>query len=120
MRREEAEVRNNADNLVFQTEKLLKDNGDKVEPGEREKIDVELKALKDALAGTDVDAVKRAHEGLVTASQEFAQRLYASASAAQNAADSGAGAGPDGGSPPPNDDDVAEAEIVDEGEAKGA
>ena len=81
-RREEAEVRNNADNLVFQTEKLLKDNGDKVEPAEREKIEVELKALKDALAGTDIEAVKRAHEGLVTASQEFAQRLYASASAA--------------------------------------
>jgi molecular chaperone DnaK len=120
-RREEAEIRNNADNLVFQTEKLLKDNGDKVEPAEREKIDVELKALKDALAGTDIDAVKRAHEGLVTASQEFAQRLYASASAQQNAADAAAGAdGPGAGSPPPDDDEVAEAEIVDEGEAKGA
>src|ERR1700675_4073881 len=66
-RREEAEIRNNADNLVFQTEKLLKDNGDKVEPGEREKIDTELKALKDALAGTDIEAVKRAHDGLVSA-----------------------------------------------------
>ena len=119
-RREEAEIRNNADNLVFQTEKLLKDNGDKVEPAEREKIDVELKALKDALAGTDIEAVKRAHEGLVSASQEFAQRLYASASAAQNAADAGAAPVPGAGSPPPNDDDVAEAEIVDEGEAKGA
>jgi molecular chaperone DnaK len=119
-RREEAEIRNNADNLVFQTEKLLKDNGDKVEPAEREKIDVELKALKDALGGTDIDAVKRAHEGLVSASQEFAQRLYASASAQQNAGDAGAGADAAGGTPPPNDDDVAEAEIVDEGEAKGA
>src|SRR6476660_9771190 len=113
-RREEAETRNNADNLVFQTEKLLKENGDKVEPAEREKIDVELKALKDALAGTDIEAVKRAHDGLVSASQEFAQRLYAAASAQQNAADAGAG------SPPPSDDEVAEAEIVDEGEAKGA
>ncbi|MGZ6975863.1 MAG: Hsp70 family protein, partial [Acidimicrobiia bacterium] len=117
-RREEAETRNNADNLVFQTEKLLKDQGEKVEPAEREKIDTELKALKDALAGTDIEAVKRAHEGLVSASQEFAQRLYASASAAQNAQD--AGAGPGAGSPPPSDDEVAEAEIVDEGEAKGA
>ena len=64
-RREEAEIRNNADTLVFQTEKLLKEQGDKVEPAEREKIDAALKALKDALAGTDVDAVKRAHEGLI-------------------------------------------------------
>ena len=45
-RREEAEVRNNADNLVFQTEKLLKDNGDKVEPAEREKIEVELQGAQ--------------------------------------------------------------------------
>jgi molecular chaperone DnaK len=120
-RREEAEVRNNADNLVFQTEKLLKENGDKVEPAEREKIESELKALKDALAGTDVDAVKRAHEALVTASQEFAQRLYAAASAQQNAADAGAGgAGAGAGGSAPDDDEVAEAEIVDEGEAKGA
>ena len=91
-RREEAEIRNNADNLVFQTEKLLKDNGDKVEPAEREKIEVELKALKDALSGTDIEAVKRGHEGLIAASQEFAQRLYASASRRQNAADAGQGA----------------------------
>ena len=89
-RREEAEIRNNADNLVFQTEKLLKDQGDKVEPDERKKIEGELKALKDALAGTDIEAVKRAHEALIGASQEFAQRLYAAAQAEQNA---GAAAG---------------------------
>ena len=121
LRREEAEVRNNADNLVFQTEKLLKENGDKVEPAEREKIESELKALKDALVGTDIEAVKRAHEALVAASQEFAQRLYAAASAQQNAADAGAGdAGAGAGGSAPDDDEVAEAEIVDEGEAKGA
>ncbi len=121
LRREEAEVRNNADNLVFQTEKLLKENGDKVEPAEREKIESELKALKDALAGTDIEAVKRAHEALVAASQEFAQRLYAAASAQQNAADAGVGdAGAGAGGSAPDDDEVAEAEIVDEGEAKGA
>jgi molecular chaperone DnaK len=120
-RREEAEVRNNADNLVFQTDKLLKENGDKVESAEREKIEAELKALRDALAGTDIEAVKRAHEALVAASQEFAQRLYAAASAQQNAADANAGGGAGAGaSSAPDDDEVAEAEIVDEGEAKGA
>ena len=115
-RREEAEIRNNADNLVFQTDKLLTENGDKVEPAEREKIEGALKALKDALAGTDIEAVKMAHEGLIAASQEFAQRLYASAQASQPAG------GPEGAeSSAPNDDEVAEAEIVDEpGEATGA
>ena len=49
VRREEAEVRNNADSLVFQTEKLLKDQADKVQPDDKEKIEAALKALKDAL-----------------------------------------------------------------------
>ena len=115
-RREEAEVRNNADNLVFQTEKLLKDSGDKVEPAEREKIEAELASLKEALAGTDVDAVRTAHEALIAASQEFAQRLYAAAAADTSAgADGGGPDGASGGSGAPVDDDeVAEAEIVDE------
>jgi molecular chaperone DnaK len=119
-RREEVEIRNNADNLVFQTEKLLKEQGDKVQPAEREKIEGSLKALKDALAGTDIDAVKRGHEELINASQEFAQRLYSAAqqnaaAGAEGAADSAAGAST------PDDDEVAEAEIVDEpGEATGS
>lgn len=116
VRREEAEVRNNADSLVFQTDKLLAEQGDKVEAAEREAIETKLKALKDSLAGTDVDAVKRAHEELIAATQEFSQRLYASAQASQAA---------DGGEPVPNetpdDDEVAEAEIVDEAdEEKGS
>jgi molecular chaperone DnaK len=116
-RRAEVEVRNNADNLVFQTEKLLKENGDKVEPAEKEKIEAALGTLKEALAGTDVEAVKTAHEALIAASQEFAQRLYQSA---QSSASADAGAG--GESSAPSDDEVAEAEIVDEpdDEAKGA
>jgi molecular chaperone DnaK len=111
VRREEAEVRNNADALVFQTEKLLKEQADKVQPDDKEKMDAALKELKDALAGTDIEAVKRGHEHLVTASQEFAQRLYAQAQAAQAQA---GGAPGDAGSSAPNDDEVADAEIVDE------
>ena len=108
-RREEAEIRNNADTLVFQTERLLAEQGEKVEAGEREKIESALKALKDSLAGADIEAVKAAHEALVGASQEFAQRLYAAASAQQQGAPGGAQA--------PSDDEVAEAEIVDEDNA---
>jgi molecular chaperone DnaK len=104
-RRDEAEVRNNADTLVYQTEKLLKEQGEKVSADERSSIESALKELKDALAGTDVDAVKRAHESLITASQTFAQRLYQQA--AQDAsATSGQSA--------PSDEEVADAEIVDE------
>jgi molecular chaperone DnaK len=114
VRREEAEVRNNADSLVFQTEKLLKDQADKVQPDDKEKMEAALKELKDALAGTDIEAVKRGHENLVNVSQEFAQRLYAQAQQAQNASDAGAGAPGGAGATAADDDEVADAEIVDE------
>src|SRR6187399_705013 len=109
VRREEAEVRNNADSLVFQTEKLLKDQADKVQPDDKEKMEAALKELKDGLAGTDIDAVKRAHENLNVALQDFSQKLYAAAQASQ-----AAGGAADPGASAPNDDEVADAEIVDE------
>ena len=111
-RRDEAETRNNADTLVFQTEKLLKEQADKVSPEDREKMDAAVKQLKDALAGDDIEAVKRGHENLVSVSQEFAQRLYQAAQASASAGGAG-GAGPSGASQP-SDDEVADAEIVDE------
>jgi molecular chaperone DnaK len=118
-RREEAETRNNADSLVFQTEKLLKEQADNVSGDEREKIESKLQALKDALAGSDIDAVRRGHEELLAASQEFAQRLYqqAAQSQPQGAAEGTAGAGDAGGaSSAPSDDEVADAEIVEDDE----
>jgi molecular chaperone DnaK len=111
VRREEAEVRNNADSLVFQTEKLLKEQSDKVSAEDRENVETALKELKDALAGTDIEAVKRGHERVMTVMQDFSQRLYQAAQAQQSAA----GGAPGGASgPTESDDDVAEAEIVDE------
>ena len=86
VRREEAEVRNNADALVFQTEKLLKEQADKVTPEDREKVESGLKELKDALAGTDLSAVTRAQDGLNAVLQDFSQRLYQAAAAQQQAA----------------------------------
>jgi molecular chaperone DnaK len=109
--REEAEVRNTSDSLVFQTEKLLKEQGDKVSADEKTKIEDALKALKDALAGTDIEAVKSAHEVLITASQEFAQRIYA---AAQSTATDGGANGDAAAGEAPSDDEVADAEIVDD------
>jgi molecular chaperone DnaK len=114
-RRDDAETRNNADSLVFQTEKLLKEQADKVSPEDREKMDAAVKQLKDALAGEDIEAVKRGHENLVSVSQEFAQRLYqaAQASSAQSGGAGGSG-GAGAGASQPSDDEVADAEIVDE------
>jgi molecular chaperone DnaK len=97
---------------VYQTEKLLREQGDKITGDEKDKVEAGLKELKDALGGTDIEAIKRATEMLVTASQGFAQRLYDQASQEQ-AASGGAGR-PEGGAP--SDDDVVDAEIVDEGE----
>ena len=108
-RKEEAEVRNNADSLVYQTEKLLKDQGEKFEGDEKEKVESALTSLKEALAGSDVDAIKTSTETLLTASQSFSQRLYEEA-AKENAA------APGGEVPAEeaNDDEVVDAEIVDE------
>jgi molecular chaperone DnaK len=122
-RREEAETRNNADALVFQTEKLLKEQADKVTPDDRAKIEAALGELKTALAGTDIDAIRQKHEALIAASQEFAQRLYQAAQAQQASGDAGAGGGTGpagGGATHPSDDEVADAEIVDEGEERSA
>ncbi len=120
-RREEAETRNNADSLVFQTEKLLKEQADNVSADERQKIEEKLKALKDALAGSDIDAVRRGHEELLAASQEFAQRLYQQAAQSQQASAAGGAGGTAGGgaSSQPSDDDVVDAEIVDDDDKGG-
>jgi molecular chaperone DnaK len=115
-RKEEAEVRNNADTLVYQTEKLLREQGDKISGDEKEKVEGGLAQLKEALGGSDIEAIKSATEALVTASQTFAQRLYEQAS--QEGAAAG-GQGPDAGASAVNDDEVVDAEIVDD-EEKGA
>ena len=111
-RREEAEVRNNADTLVYQTEKLLNEQGEKFQGDEKDKVGAALKDLKDALSGSDTERIKSATEALVTASHGFTQRLYEQASAASSAASGGStdGSSSAGGS----DDDVVDAEIVDE------
>jgi molecular chaperone DnaK len=108
-RKEEAEIRNNADTLVYQTEKLLKDQGEKFQGDEKEKVETALGSLKEALAGSDVEAIKTSTETLLTASQSFSQRLYEEASKEQASAP--------GGEVPadePSDDEVVDAEIVDD------
>jgi molecular chaperone DnaK len=110
-RREEAEVRNNADTLVYQTEKLLREQGESITGAERDQVEASLSQLKEAVAGTDIDAIRSATTALMTASQGFAQRLYEQAAAQQSAAGDSA---TDGGTANV-DDEVVDAEIVDEG-----
>ncbi|NNC78599.1 MAG: molecular chaperone DnaK [Acidimicrobiales bacterium] len=105
-RRAEAEARNNADSLVYQTEKLLKEQGDKFEGDEKSDVEGKLADLKDALNAEDIDDIKSKTEALMTSSQAFTQRLYEQASADDVAAD------PNYSEPTP--DDVVDAEIIED------
>jgi len=111
-RREEIEVRNKADSLAYATEKSIKDLGDKVPAAMRSELEAKLKAVKDALAGTDVQAVKRATDDLMQASHKMAEEAY-------KAAGSAAGGGEAPGAQQPGSeqpgagkkDDVVDAEF---------
>jgi molecular chaperone DnaK len=107
-RREEAEVRNQGDSLIYQTEKFLKENEDKFTEGEsaEKKTEVEsaMAELKTALAGTDTSAIKSATEKVSELSQQLGAALYAANTAAGEAGASDAGA--------QANDGVEDAEIV--------
>ena len=106
VRREQAEARNTADNLVYRTGTLLADQGDQLTDDERSSVDEKLATLKTALEGDDIEAIGEATEALMAASQEFGQRLYEAAQAEAASAGAADGSG--------SDEDVVDAEIVDE------
>jgi molecular chaperone DnaK len=107
-RREEADVRNSADNLVYSIERSLKDVDGKVDADKRADIEEALKNTKEALAGDDIEEIKRRQEALISASHVLSEALY------QQAQQEGAAAG----TTPPGDgnpnDVVEDAEIIDE------
>jgi molecular chaperone DnaK len=109
-RREEAEIRNNADSLVYQTEKVLREQGDKVTAEEKAAVEEPLAALKIALEGNDNALIKAATDALMSASQAFSQKLYETAARDSNAAGTSASGQNAGGT---NDDEIVDAEIVD-------
>jgi molecular chaperone DnaK len=115
-RREEAEIRNTAESLVYQTDKFLRDNEDKIPTDAKANVDEPLATLKKALEGTDIEAIKDASEKVATASQALGAAMYAQAQ--QSAPAGGAEGGPTGGASGAADEDVIDAEIVDEGEQK--
>ena len=75
-RKEEADVRNNADNLVYSVERSLKDVDGKVDPNTKLEIEQAIKEAKEALAGGDVEEIKTKQEALVTASHKLSEALY--------------------------------------------
>jgi molecular chaperone DnaK len=110
-RREEADVRNNADNLVYSIERSLKDVDGKVDPNTKLEIEQAIKETKEALAGGDIEEIKAKQEALVAASHKLSEVLYSQAQEEQQASSSGAGATDDA-----TDDVVEDAEIVDDDE----
>ncbi|MFP5369517.1 MAG: Hsp70 family protein, partial [Actinomycetes bacterium] len=116
-RRDEAETRNLAESLQYQTEKFLAENGDKIPAERKEELGEALTELRSALGGSDISAVKSAQEKVARVSQEIGGAMYAQHEAA-DAAPGGAGdtAGAPGASAA--DDDVVDAEIVDEADDK--
>jgi molecular chaperone DnaK len=111
-RREEAEVRNTGESLLYQTEKFLADNGDKVGETEKKETEEALGVLREALKGTDTAQIRSATEALSTVSQKLGSSMYANAESAA-AGPGGTGAPGDATS---GDDNIVDAEIVDEGE----
>jgi molecular chaperone DnaK len=107
-RREEADVRNNADNLVYSIERSLKDVDGKVDPNTKLEIEQAIKEAKEALAGDDVEEIKRKQENLMTASHKLSEVLYSQAAQQQEASSAG--------TTDTDDDLVEDAEVVDEDE----
>ena len=101
-RREEQETKNTAEQMVYQTEKLMKDNDEKLPEDVKTEVQADVDALKTAIAGEDVDAIKAASEKLTTSSQKLGEAIYASASE-ETPAEAEA-----------SSEDVVDAEVVDE------
>ncbi|MET9275240.1 molecular chaperone DnaK [Kribbella sp. NPDC003557] len=110
-RREAVENRNQAESLVYQTEKFLQENEDKVPDDVKTEVKDGVAELKKALEGDDAEAVKAASEKLAQSSQKMGAAMYANAQAAGGSTD---GATSEDATPGSNDDDVVDAEIVDE------
>jgi molecular chaperone DnaK len=117
-RRAEADARNNAENLLYQTEKLVKDNDDKISAEHKAQLEEAQGKVRDALNGTDSEVITKATEDLMRISQEIGQAMYAAGAADQSA--QGASGGFAGEEAAGDDDDIVDAEVVDEGDDQGA
>jgi molecular chaperone DnaK len=114
-RREAAEAKNRAEQLVYQTEKSLTDYGDKISAEDRSTVESALSNLKEKLAGDDTVAITSATEALQQASYKLAEAVYAQAQPGPGQAQAGTTTTTDQGATP-GDGDVVDAEIIDEGD----
>lgn len=112
-RKEEADARNTADTVVYQAEKLVRDNGDKLSPELKARLEEGQGQVRSALEGTDTAAIQTATDSLMRVSQEAGQALYAAGSQEQAGAQTTGGFTGDGGA---SEDDIVDAEVVDEGD----
>lgn len=112
-RREDADTRNQAEQVVYSIEKLLKDNAETVTEATRTAVQADVDAVKEALKGEDTEAVKSTLEKLNASAMKIGEEVYASQQAAE-----AAGAEAPAGDAPAADDDVIDAEIVDEDDTK--
>src|SRR5690606_10947494 len=118
--REEAETRNMAEQALWQTERFLAESGDKLPEDSRSKVNDALSELRAALGGSDINAIKNAHESLTRTMQEASTALYAQAGASagqggpQGAGDATFGGTGGGATGQQGSEDVVDAEIVDE------
>jgi len=108
-RKEEAETRNQGDTLVYQTERMIREHGERMSEDEKDRLQSAVKNLKGTLKGNDMGAIRTDTEALMTVNQGITTRLYSEA-ASDNSDDGGGGGGDFGG----DDDEVVDAEIVDE------
>jgi molecular chaperone DnaK len=122
-RREQVESRNQADGLVYSTEKFLADNTDKVPDDVRAEVQEAIDSTKKALEGEDTEAIKSAADHLAAVSQKMGSAIYAAAQPSASAGEGFAGATGDGSTDSAGssggDEDVVDAEIVDEGDSTG-
>ena len=116
-RRESAEVRNQAETLSYSIEKLIKDNDDKLPAEVKESVQADVDALKTALAGDDDDAVKAAFDTLNQSQGKLGEAIYASSQAAGEQGDPTV-ADPGNGEVPNPEEDVIDAEVVDDEDEK--
>jgi molecular chaperone DnaK len=109
-KREEAELRNQADNLIYTTEKTLRDSGNKLSSATKERVEKALSALKEAMKSEDIAEIRRKMEELQSASHVMAQELY------QQTAQSATGGGEQEGSTGSSQEDVVDADykVVDD------
>jgi molecular chaperone DnaK len=112
-KREEAELRNNADNLIYTAEKTKKDLAGKITQDQNSKVDAAVSALKDAIASNDLERIRVKSDELTKVLQEVGTAVYQQAASEYAKQKGQAGAGPtgaEGGPPPDNDDKVVDSE----------